>query len=222
MGPGLDRGGLGDRPSVPPPQPTRCVSAPGRHQRRACGRCDSRSDRLVADRCPVRPNCLRSVRRRLWPSTAPSLSARCRAPRLRWLWWTSWTWITITRSTPREPICFGGWAGTARPRSPTSGQPRSRRRAPSGTSSGSVAELRAERTGDFKQVAGCFGHQHRLPLRLTLGFQAPFTHCASGVAPTRHWATPDHRGDQRSDQLASLFVLWIDSIRWRSDSSVSL
>ena len=40
---------------VPSPQPTRCLSAPGRHQRRACGRPDSRADRLVADRRPVRP-----------------------------------------------------------------------------------------------------------------------------------------------------------------------
>src|SRR6266536_692761 len=42
---------------------------------------------------------------------------------------------------PRAPICFGGWAGTARPRPPTSAQPPWHRRTPSGTSSGSVAEL---------------------------------------------------------------------------------
>jgi hypothetical protein len=39
------------------------------------------------------------------------------------------------RSTPREPICFGRWAGTARLRPPTSGEPPWRRRTPNGTSS---------------------------------------------------------------------------------------
>jgi RNA polymerase sigma-70 factor (ECF subfamily) len=34
---------------------TRCLSAPGRHQRRACGRPDRRADRLAADRRAVRP-----------------------------------------------------------------------------------------------------------------------------------------------------------------------
>src|SRR6266542_3499670 len=92
------------------------------------------------------------------PSTAPSPSARCRAPLLGWLWWTSWTWTTTTRSTPREPICFGGWAGTARPRPPTSVRPPWRRQTPSWTSSGSVAEVRAERTGDYEQVAGAGFH----------------------------------------------------------------
>jgi RNA polymerase sigma-70 factor, ECF subfamily len=71
-----------------------------------------------------------------WPSTAPSPSARCRARPPRWRWWTSWTWITTTRSTPHGRTCFGGWAGTARPRPPTSVGPPWRRRKPSGSSSG--------------------------------------------------------------------------------------
>jgi RNA polymerase sigma-70 factor (ECF subfamily) len=50
------------------------------------------------------------------------------------------------RSTPREPICFGGWGDTARPRPPTSAPPPWRRRRPSETSSGSVGEVRGERT----------------------------------------------------------------------------
>jgi hypothetical protein len=86
------------------------------------------------------------------------MEARCKAPLLRWPWWTSWTWTTTSRSTPREPICFIGWAGTARPPPPTSVRPTWPRRTPSGTSSGSVAELRAERTGDFEQVAGARLH----------------------------------------------------------------
>src|SRR5436309_15398614 len=45
---------------------------------------------------------------------------------------------------PRGPIFFGGWAGTARPRPPTSVLPPWRRPTPSGTSSGSVAELRGD------------------------------------------------------------------------------
>ena len=40
---------------VSSPQPTRSVSAAGRHQRRACGRFGSRGDGLVPDRGPVRP-----------------------------------------------------------------------------------------------------------------------------------------------------------------------
>jgi predicted RNA polymerase sigma factor len=48
MGSGIDRGGSGDRAPLPSPQSTRCVSAPGRHQCRARGRCDNRADRLVA------------------------------------------------------------------------------------------------------------------------------------------------------------------------------
>ena len=89
-----------------------------------------------------------------WPLTAPSPSARCEAPLLRWPWWTSWTWITTTRSTRREPTCFGDWAGTARPRPPTSERPTWRRRRPSGTSSGSEAEPRAEGAGDVEKVTG--------------------------------------------------------------------
>lgn len=58
-----------------------------------------------------------------------------------------------TRSTPPGPTCLGGWAGTARPRSPTSARPPWRRRTPSGTSSGWVAEPRAQRTGDVEDVA---------------------------------------------------------------------
>jgi hypothetical protein len=41
-------------------------------------------------------------------------------PLLRWRWWRSWTWTATTRSTPHEPICFDGWAGTAKLRPPTS------------------------------------------------------------------------------------------------------
>jgi hypothetical protein len=44
--------------------------------------------------------------------------------------------------TPPGPICFSGSAGT---RPPTNVQPPWRRQTPSGTSSGSAAELRAER-----------------------------------------------------------------------------
>jgi predicted PhzF superfamily epimerase YddE/YHI9 len=36
------------------------------------------------------------------------MTARDWAPRLRSLSSTSWSWTTTTRSTPREPICFGG------------------------------------------------------------------------------------------------------------------
>jgi hypothetical protein len=66
------------------------------------------------------------------------------APLPRWRWWTSWTWTPTTRSTPREPICFAGWVGTARPRPPTSVRPPWHRPTPSGTSSASVAEGHAE------------------------------------------------------------------------------
>src|SRR5439155_16929257 len=45
----------------------------------------------------------------------------------------------------RGPICFGGWAGTARPRPPTNVRPPSPRRTPSGTSSDSVAVLPTDR-----------------------------------------------------------------------------
>jgi hypothetical protein len=69
-------------------------------------------------------------------------------------WWTSWTWTTTTPSTPREPICFGGWAGTTRLRPPMSVRPPWRRWTPSGTSSGSVAEVRAERAGDVERETG--------------------------------------------------------------------
>ncbi|MGH8939803.1 MAG: RNA polymerase sigma factor, partial [Actinomycetes bacterium] len=41
---------------------------------------------------PCTTSCLRSPPRRSWPSTAPSPSARCKAPLRRWHWWTSWTW----------------------------------------------------------------------------------------------------------------------------------
>jgi hypothetical protein len=44
------------------------------------------------------------------------------------------------RSTPREPICSGGWAATARPRAPTSVQPPSPQPTPNETSSGSAGE----------------------------------------------------------------------------------
>jgi uncharacterized protein DUF6596/sigma-70-like protein len=86
--------------------------------------------------------------------------ARCGAPPLRSLLWTNWTWTTTTRSTPHAPICFGSWAGTARPRPPTSVQPPWRRRAPSGTSSGSVAELRAE-GGAKSATSGLLSHGDR-------------------------------------------------------------
>ena len=75
--------------------------------------------------------------RRLQPERAVELVGQvARAP--------SWTWTTTTRSTPREPFCFGDWAGTARPRPPMSVQPPGHRRTPSETSSGSVAELHAK------------------------------------------------------------------------------
>jgi hypothetical protein len=60
--------------------------------------------------------------------------------------------MATTRSTPPGPTCLGGWAGTTRPRPPTSGRPPWRRQTPSGTSSGWVAELRAQRTGDVEEV----------------------------------------------------------------------
>src|SRR5437773_9623541 len=86
---------------------------------------------------------------------------------LRWLWWTRWTWTTITRSTPLEPICFGGWAGKTRPRPPTSVRPPWRRRTPSGTSSGSVAELRADRGAELVALIGAYSNpevQRNAPL----------------------------------------------------------
>jgi hypothetical protein len=57
---------------------------------------------------------------------------------------TDWTSTTTTRSTPREPICFGGCTETARPQPPTSARPPWRQPTPSGSSSGTVAELRGE------------------------------------------------------------------------------
>ena len=143
-----DRGGTGDRPPLPSPQPTRPVSAPGRHQRRARRRRRPSSRPTGRRSSPCTTSCSRSPPRRSWPSTAPSPSARSRAPQPRWRWWTSWTWTTTTRSTPREPICFGGSAATARPRPPTSARPPWRRPTPSGTSSGSVAEPPAEEPAD--------------------------------------------------------------------------
>ena len=56
--------------------------------------------------------------------------------------WRSWT--TTTCSTPPEPICLGGWAGTARPRPPTSVRRPWRRPMPSGSSSEWGAGPRAE------------------------------------------------------------------------------
>src|SRR5439155_26865147 len=82
----------------------------------------------------------------------PSRLARFRAPRQRSLWSTNWTWTTTNPSTPPEPICSSGWAEPARPRPLTSAPPPWRRPTPSGTSSGLVAERRAERTADFEQV----------------------------------------------------------------------
>src|SRR5207247_4993283 len=90
-----------------------------------------------------------------------------------WRWWTSWPGPTTTPSTPPEQICFGGWAATARPRPPTSAQPPWRRPTPSETSSGSVAEPRAEPTGDVEQVAGPGFH---LVARACDG--AELVHCA--------------------------------------------
>jgi len=98
-------------------------------------------------------SCLRSPPRRSLPSTERSRSARFRAPRQRSLWSTNWTWTTTNPSTPPEPICCSGSAKPARPRPLTSAQPLWRQPTPSGTSSGSVAERRAERTADFEQVA---------------------------------------------------------------------
>jgi RNA polymerase sigma-70 factor, ECF subfamily len=57
---------------------------------------------------PCTTRCSRSPRRRWWPSTALSPSARCRVPLLRLRWWTSWNWATTTHSTPPERICSGG------------------------------------------------------------------------------------------------------------------
>jgi hypothetical protein len=91
---------------------------------------------------------------RWWPSTAPSPSARCTAPRSRWRWWRSWTWAPTTPTTPPAPTCSGGWADTARPRPPTSAPPPWRPRTPSGTSSGAVAEPHAKRRADVEHVAG--------------------------------------------------------------------
>ena len=47
-------------------------------------------------------------------------------------------------STPPEPICFAGWADTARPRPPTSAPPPWRRPMPSEPFSGPVAEPHAD------------------------------------------------------------------------------
>src|SRR5688572_30802853 len=58
---------------------------------------------------------------------------------------------------PPGPICFGGWAGTARPRPPTSVLPPWRRPRPSGTSSGSVAEPHAKRPSDVLREHGGIG-----------------------------------------------------------------
>src|SRR5438128_2481265 len=77
-------------------------------------------------------------------AVALGVAARFRAPRQRSLWSTNWTWTTTNPSTPPAPICSGGSAETARPQRPTSAQPRWRQPTPSGTSSGSVAERRAE------------------------------------------------------------------------------
>ena len=158
LGPGPDRGGSGDRPPLPAPQPTRPVPAPGRHQRRPRGR-RRRSRRPTGRRSsPCTTSCSRSPRRRSSPSTAPSPSARCKAPQPRWRWSTSSTWTTTTRSTPREPICFAGWAGTTRPRPPTSAPPRWRRRTPSGTSSGAEAGRRAKHTPSRQRSTGAGLH----------------------------------------------------------------
>ena len=88
------------------------VSAPGRHQRRARGRSDTRSRPTGRRSSPCTTSCSRSPPRRSSHSTARSPSARCRAPPPRSRWLTSWTWATTTRSTPRAPICSGGSAGT--------------------------------------------------------------------------------------------------------------
>src|SRR5207245_4148101 len=90
------------------------------------------------------PRCARAAARRGGRGAAASPSPRSGAPRQRSLWWMSWTSTPPTRSTPPEPIYFVGWAETARPRPPTSAQPPWLRRTPSGRSSGSGAEVRAE------------------------------------------------------------------------------
>jgi hypothetical protein len=74
-------------------------------------------------------------------SCSPSLPRR----------WTSWIWTTTTHTMPSEPICSGGWAGTARPPSPTSARPPWRRQTPSETSLGAVAEPRGQQIGDPEQ-----------------------------------------------------------------------
>jgi hypothetical protein len=102
---------------------------------------------------PCTTSCSRSPRRGSSPSTEPSRSERFGAPRPRSLWSTNWTWTTTNPSTPPEPICSGGSAEPARPRPPTSAQPRWRQPTPSGTSSDSVAERRApirDRSRDWR------------------------------------------------------------------------
>ena len=89
MGSRPDRGRPGDRPPLPSPQPTRRVSAPGGHQRRARGRRDVRARPTGRRSSPCTTSCSRSPPRRSWRSTARSPSAKCRAPPQRWRWWTS-------------------------------------------------------------------------------------------------------------------------------------
>src|SRR5215211_4933759 len=54
---------------------------------------------------------------------------------------------------PPGLICSAGWAGTARPRPPTSAPPPWRQPTPSRTSSGAAAERHAKRTGDVEHIA---------------------------------------------------------------------
>ena len=80
LGSPTDRRGPGDRPRLPPPQPTRPVSTPSRHQRRPRGCADNRPNRLAANRRSVRPSALASpnTHRRTQPRDRHRRGARPR------------------------------------------------------------------------------------------------------------------------------------------------
>ena len=148
MGSASDRRGPSDRPPLPSPRPTRSVSAPGGHQRRARERLDGRGDRLVADRRVVRPAARRSPRRRSWPSTARSRSARCDGAGAA-LALVDELDLDDYYAVPRHASRSTSSAG---PHHRSGGRlqrelPKWRRQTPSATSSDSGVDLRAECAG---------------------------------------------------------------------------
>src|SRR5215208_5620150 len=138
---------------------TTLVPISSRRPSTPCTPTPRRSSRPTGRRSlPYTTSCWWSPPRRWWPSTAPSPSVSCRARPRRWRWWMGWRiWTTTTRSTPPEPICLGGWAGTARPRPPTSVRRPWRRPRPSGSSSEWGAGPRAECSGDVVSEHGGIG-----------------------------------------------------------------